>query len=348
MGFVCTYKDFDVDKVKVLKPYWINDNTMVFDIKYNNEAFLIQTPIATIPYSYSLFDNKVFRIDILCQGCEIHDMLQSLSRLVMKKVNRFIIKSQTPETSRKFKPLAGVKIIQSHSCPMSKLTLANKNVDHIGVFDMTRQAISIEHIHTFDRIICLFEVRRLVVIGNDAFWQTNLLQIKQCSGNVVYDSSRCMIEDGPVVSWDASKFDVYSKMNRLGIHVDAIKHKMMLDGFGDDFFECWLSRQKQQSGQPVPPPTPPPLPKMPLMPPPPPPPIAGLIKASSSSCSVKQATGPLAFLKDISNGNFALRKTNGKNVVENIKVKVNEFTPPSLEQIQGALSKLKKISIFDK
>jgi hypothetical protein len=232
---------------------------------------------------------------------------------------------------------------------MSKLTLINKNVDHVGVFGMARQEIGgIQHIHTFDRVICLFEVRRLVVSGDAAFWQTNLLQIKQCSNNTVCDVKQCMIVDRASVSWDVSKFVVYDRMQRLGIHTDAIKHKMKLDGLGDDFFECWSKRKDSKM---IPTPSPP-LPTLPPLPPPPPPPIVGL--ALTKSTMLKRVDGPLAFLKDISNGNFALRKSKGEDVGDVVKVTMNkkikgiEFTPPSLQQIQGALMNLKKISIFDK
>lgn len=349
MVLVCTHKDFDVCKVKVLKPRYINDNTIVFDIKYDNDICLIQTPIATIPYSYSIFDNNAFRLDILCQGSEIYDTLQALSDYVMRKAKRFI-------TVKTVKTLVGAKMLQANS-PQSKLTLTNRNVDHIGIFGVRREAIGIEDIHKFDNVICLFEVRRLVVSGDVVFWQTNLLQIKQCSNNTTCNVRKCMIEERPLTSWDASKFDIYGKMHKLGIHIDAIKHKMKLDGLGDDFFEYWF-KHKDGDGEkvstiaqtPAPmslnilPPRPPP--------PPPPPPMAGKTGLTLTKSGGGGGGGPLAFLKDISNGNFALRKIEAKldtTGIEKVKcADFTEFTPPSLEQIQGALMKLKKISLFDK
>lgn len=340
MVVVCTHKDFELDKLKVLKPHWINDKTVVFDIRYDNDVCLLQTPLATIPYSYSIFDNKAFRMDVVCEGQETHGMITSLSNHVIGKINRF--DTSLLHKSKTIKPLMGAKLLVSpkndESC---KLTLINKNVDDISVFDVRQQQIGFESVHTFDRVICLFEVRRFVISDQVAFWQTNLLQVKQCTP--VCSIKQCLIVDGP---WDTSKFEIYDKMHRLGVHCDAIKHKMKLDGLGDDFFHCWRMRNASPTSTSLPSsmksmPSSPPMP--PPMPPPPPPPIGGLFLSKKNMPS---EGGPLAFLKDISSGNFALRKAaHGKDTLHKNKVDMHssEFTPPSLEDIQGALSKLKKV-----
>lgn len=308
----------------------------------------MQTPLATLPYSYSIFDNKVFKIDVLCEGHAMHGMITSFSHHVISKINRFDTSLLHHAT---IKPLVGAKLLASPTV-RSKLSLTAKNVDDIGVFDVCQQDIGLESIHTFDRVICLFEVRRLVVSDKVAFWQTNLLQVKQCSP--VCAVRKCLIVDGP---WDITKFEIYDKMHRLGVHSDAIRHKMKLGGFGDDFFHCWHTRMKTtgtsstmmvQDGEthttrtsvipPMPAPAPPP--------PPPPPPLPGMLSRPPNGVVIKQASGPLAFLKDISSGNFVLRKASGGKGQAKPKGDLQgngDFTPPSLEEIQGALSKLKKV-----
>jgi hypothetical protein len=172
------------------------------------------------------------------------------------------------------------------------------------------------------------------VLKNDTgFWQTNLLQIKKCSNVIQPSFAQCLIVSNSIVNEkDDDRYASYLKMFQMKIPLDAIRHKMLMDGLTENDFNIWSKTVNSQA------PRPPPLP------PPPPPPLLQLNKNILTSSQAKTNTGGPEFLKDINSGNFQLRKTN------NIKQKVlstvpKEYAPPSLSDIRSALSKLKKVNI---
>lgn len=331
---ICTVDGFDVTKVKVGKPYFVKDDAVVFDIKYNGGMLLIQTPVAVIPYSYSLYDNNVFKMTVVCEGTGLYSMMQAVCDSVLQKVTKY---DESLLKGKDVKTLVGMKIVEREQ---SQISVGAKDIGTVGFFDRMRKAIGLSSIHSFDRVICLFEVRRLVVKGECVFWQANLLQVKQCS--FVFSQAReCIIVD------ETSQYEAYDKMQKLGIHIDAIKHKMKMDGLDEGFYERWSRRRTHTGSIPLPPPLPPPLPvgliPKPPLPPPPPPPLPPPLFGSAQTGS-PGAGGPLAFLKDISSGNFMLKKSGeGSKKLLVSRERENEYKAPSLEQIKTALSKLKRV-----
>jgi len=335
---ICTTKDFHITKLKVGKPYYVKDDAVVFDVKYAGGMLLIQTPVAVLPYSYSLYDNNAFKLTVVCEGTDLYSMVQTICDRVLQKVTKH---DESLLKDKEVKTLAGIKKVEKDQ---TQISLGAKDIGTVGFFDTMRREIGLDSIHTFDRVICLFEVRRLIVKGDSIFWQTNLLQVKQCSFvfKPLCQARECVIVD------EALQYEAYDKMQKMGIHMDAIKHKMKMDGLDEGFYERWSMRRTHMrtGANPLPPPSPPPLPaallSKPPLPPPPPPPLPKSLMAPKG--------GPLAFLNDISLGNFTLKK-GGKgdgDGITNASKKLlalsdNEFKAPSLDEIRSALSKLKRV-----
>lgn len=312
---ICTVDNYNINNITISKPYSVNDNTHVFNIKYLKNVFLIQTPVSIIPYSYSLYDNNTFKIDIITDTSTLHNMLDHISSFITDKINRY---------NTKYFYNKNIKNISSKiDDKRYKISLMNKDANNVYAFNSKQEPVNLTTLHTFDKIICLFELKRLVLKNDKGFWQTNLLQIKKCSTTILPSFEKCLI-----VETSSNRYASYLKMFQMKIPLEAIRHKMLIDGLTENDFDIWSKTLNNQ------PPRPPPLPPPP---PPPPPPLLQLNKTISTK------SGP-EFLKDISSGNFQLKKTN--NVKQKILATVSkEYEPPSLNDIRSALSKLKKVNV---
>lgn len=309
---ICTVENYNTKNITVSKPYNVNDDTYVFNIKYKKGICLIQTTTCIIPYSYSLYDDNSFKLDIVTEASSMYKMMSDICSLVIKKINYY---------NEEYIKNKNIREICSKAQDKYKLSLRNKDTNNVYTFNSKQEPIALTTLHTFDKVICLFELKRLVIKNEKVFWQTNLLQIKKCSSTIQPSFSQCLI-----ISTDNENtmYTKYSKMLQMKIPLDAIKHKMLMDGLSENDFNLW---SKPQSG-----------PKPPPLPPPPPPPIL--------SSLVKSVKGGPEFLKDISLGNFHLRKAKSNEVKHKVLSTVNrDYAPPSLNDIQNALSKLKKTNL---
>lgn len=308
---ICTVDNYNTKSISVSKPYHVNDDTYVFNIKYTKSICLIQTPTCIIPYSYSLYDDNSFKLDISTESSSMYKMMNDICSIVIKKIynhNEEYIKNKN------------IKEICNKVQNKYKLSLRNKDANNIYTFNSKQEPISLTTLHTFDKVICLFELKRLVIKNEKVFWQTNLLQIKKCSSTIQPSFSQCLI----VSNNSDDIYSKYSKMFQMKIPVDAIKHKMLMDGLTENDFSMWSKSINVSRPSPLPPPPPPPIP-------------SNLMK------SVK--AGP-EFLKDISLGNFQLKKAKTVDIKQKILSSVKgEYAPPSLNDIRNALSKLKKTNL---
>jgi hypothetical protein len=145
----------------------------------------------------------------------------------------------------------------------------------------------------------------------------------------------------------------YNKMKQLGIPVEAIEHKMIMEGLKKDCIKYWMDFQtlrlshtplpNKVNGQP------------PLPPPPPPPPV---VLPQLKDSSLKVGTNKLPdFLRDIKSNNFSLKKRGESEITPLTKVNTKlvskiaskfkddfGYQPPTLQDILNARSSLKKVS----
>lgn len=338
---ICTIESYNGDYIKVNKPYYVNDSTCIFNVKYNNSIFLIQTSVCIIPYSYALFDNNAFKLDVITDNEDLYNMLSSISECIVSKINRHNLNHLL---GKDIKQLC-VKINSNNTFSRYKLSLRNKDANNIYVFNSQQQPISLTTLHTFDKVVCLFELKRLVIKDNTVFWQTNLIQIKKCSSIIQPSFADCLIVDTNIQSLQ-DRFTAYNKMLKLKIPLNAIKHKMKMDGLTENDFIQWYNEVtagkdndkkidikeclSTETKSPAPPPPPPPLPLFNSK---------QMLSTTDKCCNMPQ------FLQDITSGNFKLRKSTSEKIKNKILSNVNtSYKPPSLDDIQNALSRLKRVT----
>lgn len=126
----------------------------------------------------------------------------------------------------------------------------------------------------------------------------------------------------------------YKKMLKVGVPLQAVRTKMVLDGLDENTISRMLgapSHQTPPSGVPPPPRLPPPPPKMP----PPPPPLFNIHK--NAIANPIDMTG---ILKDINGGNFKLKKHHTNHNKDSKQFRVNLT---DLLNVRNSLKPLTKV-----
>jgi hypothetical protein len=327
-------EDCDIDCIKVKKPYVTSSNIHVFDISYNKKPLLVQTPVGTIPYSYNIFDNTAFKIDVVFTNNLIYELTNLVHDTILQKINKY-----NPEMLHKKVCIDYInqvnQVKQGEDSPLEiKVRLKSPRIDNIGAFDLNRNAIKVSSLQTFDRVICMFQIQRLIVLKDTYFFQAQLVQVQRLNVNI--SPLICIIND----EFSHIDFTKYSKMVSLGISIEAVQHKMVLDGLGENAQIHWKSNllarktnisKSAGSIQPcaLPCGTPPP-------PPPPPPPLR-----LSGTSHLQQPMKKPAFLTDILSSNFELKKTSIHMPVTKSSIKMG-YNAPTLTDILTAKSRLRK------
>lgn len=333
-----SYSDINFNLIEVKKPYTISDNIFIFDISYDKNPFLFQTPDCVIPYSYSLYDNKTFKIDVTIKDDAFSTILLDVNKYIEAKItkyNKTILENKI-----------SIDYIKKNNTNDCRLRLKNNYVQNVLVYDKTKNQIDITNLQTFDKVVCLFQLQRLIVQKENYIFQCQVLQIKRLNTiipqNVVY-----LIEDEDTSNEDDKEFNKYQSMYNLGIPLEAVKHKMTLDGLPSDVIKQWMPKKSDNklntgltnlntlSSSIVPPPIPPPLPP-PLM-------------TNNTYVNPKTSIPKANFLKDIANNNFKLKKNNVMGCVDSGKKTSNlkeryGYDAPSLKDILNARSNLKKVT----
>lgn len=309
---IITHKK-EIQNIKILLPYNIENKTYFDIFVKDRDPFLIQTPFCIIPYKYSLYDDKYFSIELLTDSKDFKEMIHFIVDTMIKKI------------SYKFKDLLLNKTINYGIFSKEseyKFRLRNPNIDSIFVFDDQHNTIDIRNIEKNDRIQTIFQIEKLLIDNTSISLVSRLLQIqKKCSRLDPYNNTIPLFVSESTTK-DYSKYD---KMLKLGIPLMGVKQKMTLDGLDDTDIELFMKNKIPSKGS------------IPLPPPPPPPP-------SFSKLSKNEI--PLVFLNDIKNGNFNLKKA---PPIVSKKEKVLKFVDtsrkvPSLEEILMAKNRLKKIN----
>lgn len=339
---ICRIDDCDINKIKVKKPYKASPEITVFDIRYNNNALLIQTPVATIPYSYSLYDSNAFKMDIVIDSLKFSELIDCITKKVYGIISRYNNTILHGKQENSIVHKIGLKNSHEH-----KMTLRNNDVDSVLVFNNNNDIVNMKTLQTFDKILCIFHVQRLIVNDASYFWQIQLIQVKRLG--LIVNITENLFETIEIPSETNSADDeiltTYKKMLKLGIPLESVKHKMIMEGLSEDLMSKIDPRLVPTNKIELKPITPSSIiPKSPPLPPPPPPPFG--LKPKNAFTKEKPS---LAFLNDISGGMFNLRKAvQNDNKSDDIKKKLmvkshENCLIPSLGELLQARNGLRKI-----
>lgn len=325
------------ENIKVLKPFGKSDNR-VFSVKYNQRPLIFQLNDVHVKYNPLMFESCYMKLDL-----QLHDDMQESIRGIEEYIYEKIRKKYE-NCVRGFKYSGDVMRVRT------------MNYKAIECFDIMKHKIDCSKVCAGDRICVLVMLDKFVYNTHKSYIHYKILQIQK---DDVYN----------VPSPIEFEFEKYKKMMSLGIPLQAVKHKMMMDGVDKSVIDAFPPPRQQTLGSPLPlprprPPPPPPVqvglsPRPPPPPPPPPlppppPPSFGVLKPAGNAMS--------AVFNDISSGNFKLKKSNNNtcNTPSTFETKSDENTNklqakpkggismmgmkvPTLNDIQNALKKLRRI-----
>lgn len=209
-----------LSSIRIKKPYIVNDNIHVFDISHNNHALAIQTTACVIPYSHYIFDNKSFQLDIHSCDSNVRDLMCEINNHIISRIKKY---NNTILTSRMF--LDYVKDVRQDSRGEYRIRLRNINVNNVSVFDVHNNNADIATLQTFDRVVCLFQLQKLIVQKETYYFQASVVQIKKLNTPLL------VIRDCMIHHVDDSGDDVtlYDKMKKVGVPTEAINHKKKME-----------------------------------------------------------------------------------------------------------------------
>ncbi len=336
------------DDVKIMLPYQI-DGKNYFDIFYKERGnpLFIQTPVASMPYKYVVYDDKYIYIDLVFSNQDLKVLLDSIAEFILNKIRkkkfikRFMFKVDGTE-----KDIIPITKIDKIDKDIVKLRLKNSNIDAVTVFDIAKYKIDIRNLERNDRVCAIFQIDKLLIDDESISFQTKLIQIKKQS-RLLYDpfcpTNRCLFIDTdeqngeedkyatksintPITSqipttvqeqnaYITENFERFSKMLKMGVPLMAVRQKMLLEGLNEMEIDLFILKQNKQSDKQNvhedksknKPTTITPTPPKRTGGAPPPPP-----PPPPPPIMIKQTSssggGGLPFLADIKNNNFALKK----------------------------------------
>jgi hypothetical protein len=320
--------DIDVTQIKIKVPYEFN-NKKIFNVYYNeDDPLLIETPDCYLPYNYNLYDNRYFQMDlvILNNDAEFTACLDHIISYIHSKIANKYDVSKTCELYH----------------GKNKIKLKNNNFDTIRVFNNNRELIDIKNLSKDDRVKCIIQLDKVFINNKMKSDSINfkIFQIKKIDKSI--DVFKCPSLFDLSSSIDLSKYD---KMLSIGIPLEAVKHKMKLDGINSSDITNYKNNKPPPPPFGLPPPPPPPF-GLPPPPPPfglPPPPFGLTVAHTKPSACI--ATNKPPTIDELLKAKGSL-----KNGIIKLDIKPNKpkspFEPPSLSDILSARNNLKKTMIF--
>lgn len=167
--------DINFGAIKVKKPFQVNETIQILDVCYDTDALLIQTSVCVIPYSYNIFDSGAFQIDIVSNDNLLRGLIANVTDYILKKIIKYDNSMLENKTYIDY-----LKVNKSSSANTEfRLRFRNPHVDNVSTFDYKNNAIPTKSLLTFDRVVCLFQVQKLIVQKDTYYFQANIVQIKK-------------------------------------------------------------------------------------------------------------------------------------------------------------------------
>jgi hypothetical protein len=121
-------------------------------------------------------------------------------------------------------------------------------------FDAMCQEVDRDAIRIEEPLRCLLQLRYVWMNGGMHGIKYQIVQVQTRAPSW----KTCLMPPVLAEPPDDAGFAAYDKMKKAGVQVEAIRHKMVMDGLSEDAIKRWASRLPGPSPPPPPPPPPPP------------------------------------------------------------------------------------------
>jgi hypothetical protein len=289
----------------------------IWNIYNCEEAFLVQSPWLTIPYSV-IFNDDFSHFQFDCCNEDFVNTVGNLQDHIVTRIRR-----------------SGVDLGDRHFVNHVKPRLVSKVLRVRGLaadvqfYDQSGRKLE-------EGAKCLSRHKRTRII----FW----LRWFWCSDKyygIEFQPLQIKVEQPPAepLFQEEPDFGVYHRMLKVKVPMAAVLNKMRLDGCSEAEIKAFLGGATSEAPSPVPV-CPPAAPLAPRPPPPPPPPRGGLPPPAPPPPRAP-APSSLAFLKQIKNGEFKLKPKGQHPPAAALKSVDTSHKVPSLQDILAAKSRLK-------
>jgi hypothetical protein len=182
-------QEINISLIRIKKPYTANDNIHIFDVSHANNALAIQTSACVVPYSYYVFDNKSFQFDVHTNDVTLKQLLSNINEHILGKIRKYNCVLLNDKLFLDY-----VKEVRKEPNCEYRIRLRNVNINNINVFDKNNSQIDITTLQTFDKVICLFQIQKLIVQKETYYFQASVVQIKKMNTPLLV-LRECLIQD---------------------------------------------------------------------------------------------------------------------------------------------------------
>lgn len=249
-------KEIHTEHIIFKKPICIGNNMYKYPIKYLANDLIIQTPIIFIPFGLSMYNNKTY-LDISFVNIDSDKDMRMFKKSI-DEINSCVIK----KIKKKNKALKFTNSIKkSNNIYPDRLRLSIR--DDILVFNENKQIIDFDYIQPKMYIKILIHPE-CIWSNQESFGITwNILQLKLYTKLILNTYS--FIDEEPENTKDNKykddpKYEKYFKMIKMGVPMDAIKHKMIADNLDPTILDS--SNKTKQVVSNIVTPLPPPMPSI--------------------------------------------------------------------------------------
>ena len=366
-------KDISLDAIKLGKIYTYHSSNQLCNLYYNNEPFYIHTPALYIPYGVLYFQNSSKPVLEMTTANEKFDIGITQFKEVIKRMELHCLALYKDLYAKQVgKPLEKELEITSL---VKKVYMREENKFLIPINKEASKCILVEYPSKKKRFILDWDIKKptygIAVVQMRNFW----VRDGKCGVNWVLEHVQIM--PSHILDWqfncqstEASAiteslptsaileknqlmevrllendpvYGVYFKMRKMGIPLEAVQNKMRMSGHNPEVLmqngklAVQIAYQQIQTATCT----------IPLPPPPPQSPIhaiKSLANSLDSQATQLQTQQPRnAILSQIASGGFQLKKVSAEGLSAKKKIyKKHDLNVPSLDDILGGLSRLKK------
>lgn len=272
----------------------------------SHEPLYIQLHRLVVNTNPVLYDNGCLHLDVCIQEAETN-ILQALESTIIQKLQK------------KFKDdIVNIKTTQS------SLRLRNVNMKTINAYDDQGQPIDINYdISARDVISLIIHMDKVVSTAYGSYFNYSIIQLRK-------HSTVTRLKNYALLDIETQSTEKYEKMQKLGVPLNAVCHKMKMDGVSEDVISAFQSRGHLYK-----------LPHATSPPPPPPPPPQLFLQKGHEKSTMS------AVFADIRSGKFQLKAALGDHPKKDCKALRNVDVSrkvPTLQEIQNALKNLRRLN----
>lgn len=226
-------KEINIEHIIFKKPICIGNNMYKYPIKYLGNDLIIQTPIIFIPFGLSMYNNKTY-LDIsfinINKDKEMNSFKKSIDHINTCGKNKINKKNKKLKFTNSIKKSTNLYPDRFRLCIKDDIMVFNEHKDLIQ-FDYIQPKMYVKVLIHPECIWCNEETFGIT-------W--NVVQLKLYNKLILNTYS--FIDDEPSneenVYKNDPKYEKYFKMLKMGVPVDAIKHKMICDNLDPNIIDC--------------------------------------------------------------------------------------------------------------